>query len=273
MIYVGTIKDNAGNPIPGAYVGFYSGGNLLASFPANSGGTWTLDDTQDGGLLDPGITATFTAPGYQSYSMDAFALQPVYAVTLVKKVNANIALLAGGAAVALLLLNSKKGKRVGATENKKQFSLPPWVVQLAPVAILGGVALYFVNKKDPKAGDSAQLAAAAAQQLAALQASGIGPTISTADAEALSATIVEATDDCGTDEDKVYSAFNELSNDADFWLLVKQFGVRQIKSCFSGNWFTDTPYNLMQIIAAEFSSSNIASLNAILTAKGITYKF
>lgn len=152
-------------------------------------------------------------------------------------------------------------------------STPVW---LWPVVTVGGAALiilYFFNKKDPKAGDSAQLGTEADQKLAALAAQGIYPTDDSSTYESYSSIIVEATDDCGTDEQAIYDVFSALQNEADVWALVKRFGVRQIKSCFSGNYFGNTPYNLPQIIVEELSSSERNTLNSILAQKGITYRF
>lgn len=159
---------------------------------------------------------------------------------------------------------------IAPVQNK---STPSWVW---PVAIAGGGVLFlmwFFGGKDPKAGDSAQINNAADQKLNELGNSGIQPTISNADAENLSAVIVEATDDCGTDEEAIYDAFAQLHNEADLWRLVKVFNVRMIHSCFGGNYFGNTPYNLPQIITEELSSSERGTLNSILAQKGITYRF
>lgn len=274
MIYSGTIKSQAGAALKNAGVQFVnSTGQTLVTLPVTAAGAWQLDSTFDDGLLMPGISAVFTAPGYYPYSISADKLPPVFSVTLTKKVDPAL-LLGVGAGVALLIFSSGGKKVVGEVEQEsKKQGLPGWVLPV--VAIGTGVALIwnFFNKPDPKSSDSAKLAQDAADQVNVLKSQGEITMLSDADLEGLCSQIVEATDDCGTDENAIYNVFYQLFNDADFWSLVKKFGVREIKSCFGGNYFGNTPYNLVQIIQSELGTAEKVKVNSILAGHGITYQF
>jgi len=66
--------------------------------------------------------------------------------------------------------------------------------------------------------------------------------------------------------------FVNLKNDADVLKLIQAFGVRTIPS---GKWnpLPDFTGNLPQVMRDELSASDIASINSLLSKKGITYKF
>lgn len=275
MIYTFTIRNKQGQPLPGATVLFSNdAGQRITSITADSAGKVQVDSDADSSLFVSGILADFSAPGFNHYSVTTVSLPQNFSVTLEPKVNTGLLLGIGAVAAVLIFTGGKKKNIIGAAESEsKKAGLPPWVF---PVAVIGGgaaILISFLNKKDPKATDSANILPAADSEISNQAAAGVYPTISSATAESFSATIVQATDDCGTDEQAIYDTFAQLSNTADLWLLIKVFGVREIKSCFGGNYFGNTPYNLPQIISAELSAGERSTLNNILQQKGINYTF
>lgn len=78
--------------------------------------------------------------------------------------------------------------------------------------------------------------------------------------------IEEATNTSGTDEDAIYSVFNQLNNNTDLLQLVKAYGKRL------NFWFGVPTGNLTlpQVLVAELDSSELKEINNILYAKGIT---
>lgn len=268
MIYTGKIINEQGAVIPGASITFLNvRGDSTVQLPVVNG-SWRLDTDFDGELLEDGITAKFSAPGYMDYTISASTMPGVFNVSLNKSVNKTV-LLAGGVALgmALLYFAPKGKKRVGNGEK----GLPPWVL---PVAILGGggyILYRLFGKPDPRIQQGGLLSDAAARELATGSAG--QPSISQTEAEALSANIVQASNDCGTDEDAIYAAFDALQSRADLLLLIKTYAVRVYHACFDGDFFKDTPRNLAETLTSELSSSGIGRVNTILQSKGIDFTF
>jgi hypothetical protein len=77
--------------------------------------------------------------------------------------------------------------------------------------------------------------------------------------------------DIGTDEDAIFSVFNQLRNNADFLALKQAFGVRQYTGGFLPGFMSDD-LSLEGWIAQEFDSDEINQLNNILRNKGINYQ-
>lgn len=77
--------------------------------------------------------------------------------------------------------------------------------------------------------------------------------------------------DIGTDEDAVFSVFNQLRNNADFLALKQAFGVRQYTGGYLPGFLSDE-LSLDGWIQQEFDSDEIDELNNILSSKGITYR-
>lgn len=269
MLYQGEISDSAGHPITGATLSFVTdAGQRLTGIPVING-HWLLDSSFDGALLEGGINAVFSAPGYFDYKISSITMPPTFNVTLTKKTDKLPLIIAGaGLGAALLYFAGKKGKLSGPGKG-----LPAWVL---PTAILGGGAFILYNlfgKPDPRILQGNTLPQAAAAELLSEIAAGRGPTLSASEAEALAADIVQAANDCGTDENAIYSAFANLNNRADLLLLIKTYGVKVYKACFDGDYFKDTPRNLAETITSEFGPAERATLNNILTQEGINYAF
>lgn len=110
--------------------------------------------------------------------------------------------------------------------------------------------------------------------------SGKGPTIARSQAEVMANAIVSASNDCGTDEKKIYAQFDKINNQADILLFIDVFGLRKKVRCpFSDDpresfFSADTPpMSLSAMVNSELDATQIATLNNKLASKGITYKF
>ncbi len=155
--------------------------------------------------------------------------------------------------------------------------LPTWA---KGVVVVGGTAIsaiilftvYNNVKKTINRKKLNQIATDAGKDLQKLSQQGIRPTITQTQAQTYSATLVSAFDECGTDEDAVYRVMSLLKNDADMLFLIKVYGLRQFKGCFS-SYFSNEDLSLPAAISYEMSSSEVSKLNAILQKTGINYKF
>lgn len=76
MIYKITVQDQNKKPIPGALVAFLQGNNTLLTLQTDATGVTSIDDTQDGGLLDQSINILVSKPGYSNAGTRADKLDP-----------------------------------------------------------------------------------------------------------------------------------------------------------------------------------------------------
>jgi len=120
------------------------------------------------------------------------------------------------------------------------------------------------------------------KELQDLKKKGIVATKSPAQFEVMSAKINEAVNDCGTDEDAIYSVFNSLNNRADLLSLISAFGIRYYRPCAAtdpisyGRWiFNDKSFggDLSSFLSYDLDSSEIAKINNILKSKNIDFSF
>lgn len=70
----------------------------------------------------------------------------------------------------------------------------------------------------------------------------------------------------GTDEDAIYSVFNNMKNDTDIAKLILAFGKRRIEFSFMDG-------TLAEFLTSELDGDEMKIVNKILASKGITYKF
>jgi hypothetical protein len=96
----------------------------------------------------------------------------------------------------------------------------------------------------------------------------------------MSSAIVEASNDCGTDDGVFVSQFDNIQNEADILAFVKIFGLRQKVRCPFTNdtresfWSSKTPpMSLSAMLASELSQGQIDTINKKLGSKGIKYRF
>lgn len=154
---------------------------------------------------------------------------------------------------------------------------------LITIAVIGGGYLIYRNmKKNQELNQANQQGTAAAQELAALAAQGITPSMSVSQSEGLCQQLVQAMTGCGTDEDSVYAVFQQMQSKADVLQLVNTFGVRYYQPCV---WTSPVSYAIWQAndqayggglstwLGYDMSTSEIGKINAILTGKGIDYSF
>jgi hypothetical protein len=109
---------------------------------------------------------------------------------------------------------------------------------------------------------------------------GNSPTLSNSTLEAMSSAIVEASNDCGTDNALFFGQFDNLKNEADMLAFVKVFGLRQKVRCpFTSDtresfWSNLTPpLTLSAFVASELSQGEVDTINKNLERKGIKYRF
>lgn len=163
--------------------------------------------------------------------------------------------------------------------------LPPWA---KGVVVVGGAAVIYFTAKSildtirAKKNMAEQLkeVSNANTELIALAKKGIKPTLPQSNYEALSNSLIDAVNGCGTDFDKIKNIFDQLKNQADALLFVKTFGLRKKQRCLfsddarEGFWSNFTPpMSLSAHLASDLSSSNIATINKMLKAKNITLQF
>lgn len=155
------------------------------------------------------------------------------------------------------------------------------VIAVAGVAALGYVVYRSVKRSEDikKANQAAELASG---ELTELGQQGIYPTLSDSQFEQMSQTIVTAIDGCGTDEEAIFSVFNQLRNEADVRRLIVVFGVRYTEPCSVtqpisyAKWLINDqsfggPLNVF--LRYDLSDSDISEINSILRSKGIVYQF
>jgi hypothetical protein len=165
--------------------------------------------------------------------------------------------------------------------------LPNWakgVIAVGGVAIIGifGFKIYqdIKRKKDLK--QAGQSADEANTELQNLNKQGINPTITTTQATNFASTLVQAMNGCGTDENMINSVFLKMKNDADVYLLIKQFGVRYYTPCPASNPISYGKFLLNEKsfggdlgtwLSYDLTASEIKKINTILTNNKIKYQF
>lgn len=155
--------------------------------------------------------------------------------------------------------------------------LPPWAKGTVIVIGTGITAyilieLYTKFKLDAKKMASQKEVQAANAKLKELASKGIKPTLSEANVRGFADQIIAAANDWGTDENAIYRVFQALKNEADMYLLLSVFGIREWKGTLT-NFFDMERGDLNYLISYELSSSEVNKVNSILSSKGITYKF
>jgi hypothetical protein len=288
QLYInGQVVDESGNPLIAGYFGI----------DQNSQQTTTQAETgQDGffTIVIPEVRAdrwvNFFSDGKtpvvkswaELYQDGAVVLHP--ATQTDNASEGRIALLGAGALLLIIAAKRKKKYVRGVSEmwanGKRIFKKQSTASKIAIVGA-GGLALYLVGKALLHAGPTAEQKrelTGAADKLKELGALGIFPSPGM-NFQSLANEIVTAVDDCGTDEDTIYSVFRQLNNEADLYSLILSYGVSSYKGCFEGSYFGNVSRTLSQTIAAELDSSEKTYLNNILASHGdygpgmIQYRF
>jgi len=267
------IQDEAGHPIAGARLTFYT---KMVRFPpvsytTGSDGLITIDSETDGGLLTADTTVTATKEGYNDTSTPASFLQPDNYFLLTRRSPVAF-ILAAGAGIGLLGYAAlSRGRRIGGFFD----GVDPRVK--TGLAVAGGLGLLYIGYKIFGSDHQAQqLPDQADAELSRLADQGELPTITAVQAEGMASSIVAAFNDCDPLDLSTPALINELqklNNKADLLLLIKVFGVRSYKGCFDGDYFSNHNYNLNQAVSSELNFLDIALVNRILANKGINYSF
>lgn len=82
----------------------------------------------------------------------------------------------------------------------------------------------------------------------------------------------DAMHDAGTDEEVIYSVFDQLNNDKDFQKLTAAFGMRKYTGHPIYNPFASKK-SLAQWISSELDEDERDDLNQMFASKGITYRY
>ena len=165
--------------------------------------------------------------------------------------------------------------------------LPNWakgVVAIGGVLIVGvfGYKIYqdIKNKRNLK--QAGQSADEADIELKNLSSKGIKPIITSTQATNFASSLVQSMNGCGTDENMINSIFSKMKNDADVYLLIKQFGVRYYTPCPATNPISYGKFlidekafggDLATWLSYDLSSSEIKKINKILSNNKINYQF
>jgi hypothetical protein len=166
-------------------------------------------------------------------------------------------------------------------------NLPDWAkgaVAVGGVLIVGifGYKIYQDIKRKRELKDASQASDQADKELTNLFNQGIKPTISTSQATTLAQSLVQAMNGCGTDETKMYGVFDQLKNDADVYLLIKQFGVRYYTPCAATNPVSYAKYlyndksfggDIGTWMGYDLTGAEIQKINGILAKKKILFRF
>lgn len=183
----------------------------------------------------------------------------------------------------------KKKRKVGEVPRQSKVGpIPGWEAGLIALTVVG-VAAYLIIKGKKDANDKAQVAqdtdavAIADAELEKLRnQTGEMPTYDDSTFSNFTIQLVGAISGCGTDEDAIYSVFQQMNNKADVLKLISVFGVQIYVPCF---WSNPVDYELYEIgakifkgglaafLAFDLELSEMKKINDILAAKGIDYKF
>ncbi len=89
-------------------------------------------------------------------------------------------------------------------------------------------------------------------------------TIARAQFNVMANKLYAAAKGAGTDEDAIYSVFNQLSNTADLYALISAYGTKD---------GLDLPAMIRDELGNHWPTYELDKLNKILTNKGISYQF
>jgi len=165
--------------------------------------------------------------------------------------------------------------------------LPSWAKGV--VVVGGGAILFYVGytvirnlRKQAELKSDLEESNTAQSDLNKLKSQGVNPTLSDSQVDGMVNALVEAMNDCGTDETAVYNQFKKLNNLADVYLLIAKWKIRYYRPCGATQPISYTRYmfnnqafggNISTWLNYDMSQSEIAQINKILSDKKINYKF
>lgn len=194
--------------------------------------------------------------------------------------SSNLPLIIAACAGIGLVVLSKRNKNIGATANKLLSDLKGKASN-KNIAIVAGVGvggyllykLFFAYKPTLQ---QKQTIDDAVNQLHRLEFDeGTVITMSLSQFSSLAAALRNAAVDCGTDETAIYNVFEQLNNEADIYQLIVSGNILSYKSCAAteGSWFGDVHRTVPELIISELDAQELNTVNAILSSKGIKYRF
>lgn len=273
MLYKIEITDPSNKPIKGARLSFIqkTDNTVVAVFTSDAAGVIAVDSNDD--LLgNQDLKLVIKAGGFYDSVTESYGLlrfDVIQFELIPKPANAALLLLLGaGVGVGAYHYSRKRNKKtMGAADAPRQIS--PLVQTLIAVGGLGVVAYFLLRSKEP----NTDLPNYADAELKRLIAAGHGPTISESEASGYAATIVSAANDCGTDENAIWSVMQQMQNTADILLLISVYGIREYKGCFDGDYFGYHRNNLAETLTSELSAGWISDINQLFSNRGIAFKF
>jgi hypothetical protein len=155
------------------------------------------------------------------------------------------------------------------------------------VIVVGGVAfaawqLWKAAKRKKELQAALEASQLAKGEVAQLANQGIYPRYYESQYELWAQQLAEAMNGCGTDEDMILEVMRKMRNDADVLKLIEVFGVRYYRPCAASQPISYLMYladsqsfggGLGDWFAYDLSASDIADVNAVLAAAGISYRF
>lgn len=165
--------------------------------------------------------------------------------------------------------------------------LPAWakgtlaVGGLLIVAFIG-YNLYKNAQKKKELRQANKLSEDASKEVIELGRQGVVPSFGQSQYESFVLKLVLAMDGCGTDEQSVYNVFDAMKNKADVLQLIKTFGVRFYQPCAATSpisytkWLYDNESfggGVSTWLEYDLTNSEIQKINALLSKKGIDFKF
>lgn len=164
---------------------------------------------------------------------------------------------------------------------------PTWAKGVIGITVALGTALigYTIYKRwkaRQELKEANRTAESAEKELKDLGSQGVHPTLADSQFLALSEALVEAMNDCGTDEDIVYNVFKQMKNEADIRKLISAFGVRYYRPCAADQpisylkyQFNDKAFGggLATWLTYDLAADEIKKINNILTSNGVKFQF
>lgn len=155
------------------------------------------------------------------------------------------------------------------------------------VIVVGGVAftawqLWKAAKRKKELQAALETAQLAKGELVELAKRGVYPSYYTSQYELWANQLQEAMAGCGTDEDLILEVMGKMRNDADVLRLIEVFGVRYYRPCAGSQPISYLMYladsqtfggGIGEWFGYDLSAGDIADINAVLAANGVSYRF
>lgn len=165
----------------------------------------------------------------------------------------------------------------------KYYEQQPAAVKVIVVAAVGllGYSIYRKFKRDEDEREALRGAVAAQSELNELANQGIHPSYDDSQFLVFVSALTDAMNGCGTDEETIYSVFENMQNEADVRKLITMFGLQYYEPCaiesplsFALWQFNSKAYggDLSTWLHYDLSAGDIDKINEILEGNGITYK-